>query len=93
MNSTTYLHEKDPETSFNNYLLNSKAIFDSLAAIGYPLSDKTKIFRYLLVLVLAMNHLLTDLGACYEVVPLLRSYKTRVSLYSSDQATSSAFFW
>ncbi|KAJ0035335.1 hypothetical protein Pint_24392 [Pistacia integerrima] len=81
----------------NDYLSKFKGVCNNLSAIGFPIDDKTKVFS-----------LLNGLGARYEpfttsmlkplmpsyaeVVPLLQSYETRISLHSPDLAAYTAFY-
>lgn len=89
--------KKTSNLSLNEYLRKFKGVCDSLAAIGHPVNDQNKVFS-----------LLTGLGACYEpfttsmlkplmpsyneVVPLLQSYETRLSLHTPDSLQYTAFY-
>lgn len=91
----TYMR-KDPETSLNDYLRRFKNICDSLATIGHSVSDQTKVFSLLTGLghkyePFTTSMLKPPMPSYSEVVPLLQSYETRISLHNHDINTYTAF--
>lgn len=92
----TYM-KKTNEVSFNDYLRRFKEVCDSLAAISLTVTDQNKVFALLTGLRAKYEPFITSklkppMPSYNEIVPLLQSYETRLSLHTPETSPYTTFY-
>lgn len=88
---------KTSDVSLHDYICKFKSICDKLANIGTPLHDRNKVFSLPNILgpkyePFTAAMLKPPMSSCAEIIPLLQSYETCLTLNETETTAHVAFY-